>query len=69
MPDNAPLLFYEKIAAFGKTHLNANGKIFVETHENFAQETAAMFAQSYQQVEIIKDIFGKERMVTATLCR
>ena len=68
VPDNAPLLFYEKIALFGKKHLTANGKIFVETHENFAQATAAMFAQSYQQVEIIKDIFGKERMVRATLC-
>ncbi|UEG51250.1 peptide chain release factor N(5)-glutamine methyltransferase [Ferruginibacter lapsinanis] len=69
VPDNTPLLFYEKIALFGKSHLHNNGKIFVETHENFAKETAAMFAQSYQQVEIIKDIFGKQRMVTATQSR
>lgn len=69
VPDNTPLLFYEKIALFGKKHLNVNGKIFVETHENFAQATAAMFAQSYQQVTIAKDLFGKERMVTATQFR
>lgn len=65
VPDNSPLLFYEKIAAFGKTHLNSNGKIFMETHEDFAGATAALFAQQYKDVAIKKDIFGKERMVTA----
>lgn len=65
VPDNSPLLFYEKIAAFGKTHLNKNGNIFMETHEDFAGETAALFAQQYKDVAIKKDIFGKERIVTA----
>jgi release factor glutamine methyltransferase len=30
VPDKTPLLFYEKIAAFGKKHLQINGKIYVE---------------------------------------
>lgn len=64
VPDKRPLLFYEKIAAFGKTHLNSNGKIFMETHEDFTRETAALFTQRYKTVAIKKDIFGKERMVT-----
>lgn len=66
VPERSPLLFYEKIAAFCKTHLNTNGKIFMETHEDFAKETAALFARQYANVEIKKDIFGKERMVTAS---
>ncbi len=66
VPDNSPLLFYEKIAAFGKTHLNPTGTIFMETHEDFAKKTAALFANNYKTVSIKKDLFGKERMVTAS---
>ncbi len=65
VPDNSPLLFYEKIAAFGKTHLTINGKIYMETHEDFATKTAALFSQFYKEVIIKTDIFGKERMVVA----
>jgi release factor glutamine methyltransferase len=66
VPDNQPLLFYEKIAKFGRSHLNYNGKIFVETHEDYTSEVAKLFAQTYQQVIVKKDLFGKERMVIAT---
>lgn len=66
VPDNQPLLFYEKIAKFGRSHLNYNGKIFVETHEDHTQEVAALFSATYQQVLVKKDLFGKERMVIAT---
>ena len=65
VPDNAPLLFYEKIATFGIKHLNPNGQIFMETHEDFAKETAALFSENYKTVLIKKDLFGKERMVIA----
>lgn len=66
VPNNAPLLFYEKIAAFGIKHLNPNGQIFMETHEDFAKETALLFNKNYKDVSIKKDFFGKERMVIAT---
>ncbi len=59
VPDNSPLLFYEAIAAFSKTHLKPNGKIYLETHEGYAKQTAAIFPNA----EIKKDINGKERMV------
>lgn len=65
VPDNSPLLFYEKIATFGKTHLNHGGEIFMETHEDYAKETASLFKQHYKEVTIQKDIFDKERMVIA----
>ena len=62
VPDNRPLLFYEKIAAFGKEHLKSNGKIYVEIHQDFAKETAEVFEQPYCAV-IKKDMFGKQRML------
>jgi release factor glutamine methyltransferase len=66
VPDNDPLLFYKKIAVFGKTHLNPEGKIYLETHEDYTRETAAVFtALHYEHVVIKEDIFGKERMVIA----
>ena len=67
VPNNTPLLFYEKIAAFGIKHLNPNGQIFMEIHEDFGKETAELFEKNYKDLLIKKDIFGKERMVVATL--
>jgi release factor glutamine methyltransferase len=66
VPDNNPMLFYEKIARFGRSHLNYNGKVYMETHEDYAKEVAALFAASYQQVITKKDLFGKERMIIAS---
>jgi len=65
-PESSPLIFYEKIATFGCTHLHPKGNIYLETHEDFAQETAALFRSNYQTVVIKKDIYGKERMIIVT---
>jgi release factor glutamine methyltransferase len=64
--NNQPLVFYEKIALFGKEHLKPGGKIFLETHELYAAETAALFNDGCYSSFIQKDIFEKERMVIAT---
>jgi release factor glutamine methyltransferase len=66
VPDRSPLVFYEKIAAFGRDHLLPNGKIYLETHEDLAKETAALFRIHYQTVMIKKDMYGKDRMVIIT---
>lgn len=66
VPDDNPLLFYEKIAKFGRSHLNYNGKIYLETHEDYAKEVAALFKATYRDVLVKKDMFGKERMVIAS---
>ncbi len=66
VPDLSPLIFYEKIAAFGKDHLHHSGKIYLETHEDYASAVAAIFQKEYPTVMIKKDIFGKERMVLVT---
>ena len=66
VPDDSPLIFYEKIAAFGRDHLLPNGKIYLEAHEDYAKETAALFGSHYQTVMIKKDMYGKERMIIIT---
>ena len=66
VPNRSPLIFYEKIAAFGRDHLLPNGKIYLETHEDYAEETAALFRSNYQTVMIKKDMYGKERMIIIT---
>lgn len=65
VPDNRPLIFYEKIADFGKLHLKEKGKVFVETHENYAEEVKMLFIKKGYQSEIKEDAFGKKRMVIA----
>lgn len=69
VPDQSPLLFYEKIAAFAKKHLEEKGKVFVETHEEFANATANLFSKYFDKVELKQDMFGKNRMLKATQCR
>ena len=66
VPTKSPLIFYEKIAVFGRNHLVHNGKIYLETHEDYAKETAALFRKDYQTVMIKKDLYGKERMILIT---
>lgn len=66
VPDGNPLLFYEKIAEFGKDHLKPNGKIYLETHEDLAGKSAALFRHHYQTVIIKRDMYGKERMLLIT---
>ncbi len=66
VPNDSPLIFYKKIADFGKTNLRPLGKIYLETHEDYAGEVAALFRKNYETVMVKKDIYGKERMVLIT---
>ncbi len=63
VPDNDPLLFYKKILIFAYDHLEKYGKILLEVHEDYAKETAVIFAEAHYEVEIKKDMQGKERML------
>ena len=67
VPNKSPLIFYEKIAAFGITNLRPSGKIYLETHEDYAEKVAALFRKDYETVIIKKDMYGKERMVFVTI--
>lgn len=63
--DEDPFIFYRKIAAFAIEHLNKNGKIFTEVHEDYAKNVAEIFMNKGLNTTIIKDMQGKERIVTA----
>lgn len=64
--DSDPLLFYRALAAFGRDHLNSGGTIYCELHEDLAHPTADLFRQEgYADVEIRRDMQGKERMLKA----
>ena len=69
VPDHSPLLFYEKIALFAKKHLKENGKIYAETHEEFANATVHVFSKQFQKVQLKQDLLGKNRMIKATHSR
>jgi len=59
-----PLSFYAAISSFGKEHLSPNGFIYVEIHEDRAQNVMELFrSDGYNNIELRKDMQGKDRMI------
>ncbi len=66
VPEDDALLFYRKIALFGKQHIEDNGTIYCELHIDHAHQTKELFQQEgYASVEIRKDMHGNWRMLKA----
>lgn len=65
VPDDDALIFYRKIAAFGKTHLSDTGLIYLEINEMLGKEVVDLFCMMGYTVELRKDMQGKDRMVKA----
>ncbi|WP_234736728.1 peptide chain release factor N(5)-glutamine methyltransferase [Tellurirhabdus bombi] len=66
--DVDPLLFYKAVADFGCQHLTVGGACYVEINERFGPETQDVFAErGYRNVQIFKDIHGKDRFVKALI--
>ncbi|MEP6628247.1 MAG: peptide chain release factor N(5)-glutamine methyltransferase [Ginsengibacter sp.] len=63
--DDDPFIFYKKIGKFAHSHLSENGRIYVEVHEEFANQVKSIFENEGLITIIKKDIYGKERMVRA----
>jgi len=65
--DDDPLMFYRSIAEFGRKSLIANGKLYFELHEEYADEVKSLVVNlGYSQVRIQEDMQGKKRMLSAT---
>jgi release factor glutamine methyltransferase len=63
--DNA-LIFYERIAEFAQSHLKPGGMLFFEINEALAEDVATMLKEkSFKEIEVRKDMQGKDRMVKA----
>jgi release factor glutamine methyltransferase len=69
VPDNDALIFYKKILLFAENNLATNGKIFLEVHEDLANETANVFVEKNYTVEIKKDMQEKNRMLLINRCQ
>jgi len=64
--DENPLIFYKAIADFAKTNLKPNGELFFEINEYLGEETVDMLAaKGFINIELRKDMQGKDRMVKA----
>lgn len=64
--DEDPLIFYRTIGLFAQKKLRKNGCLFFECNEFNAPEVASLLLrQGWKNVELRKDMQGKERMIKA----
>lgn len=65
VPDEKPLIFYERIAGFSKIHLKNQGWLFFEINEAFGPECCDMLrGKGFSEIVLKKDINGKDRMIS-----
>ena len=61
-----PLLFYNKIAELAKKFLTKNGQLHFEINQYLGKETIKLLAEKgFKNIQLKKDIFGNDRIVTA----
>lgn len=66
VPDETPLLFYDKIARDGLALLSPGGRLYFEINETQGGSCARMLeGYGYGQVRIIKDLYDKDRIASA----
>ncbi|NMH24394.1 peptide chain release factor N(5)-glutamine methyltransferase [Flavobacterium solisilvae] len=64
--DNDALLFYRKITELAKSHLAENGKLYFEINQYLGKDTVALVeSYGFKNVQLIKDIYGNDRMISA----
>ncbi|MFD2565991.1 peptide chain release factor N(5)-glutamine methyltransferase [Pseudotenacibaculum haliotis] len=65
--DTDPLIFYDTIAGIAKQHLTKGGLLFFEINQYLGKEMLALLHDyQFQNIELKKDLFGKDRMTKAT---
>jgi release factor glutamine methyltransferase len=65
VPDEEPLLYYKAITDKARTMLRENGFIAFEINEKFGDKVKDLLTGSgFVNVEIIRDLSGKDRIVT-----
>lgn len=67
--DTDPLVFYKEISKKALTVLRKNGYLYFEINENFGNETIKLLEEiGFVNIELKKDINGKDRMIKA-MCK
>jgi release factor glutamine methyltransferase len=67
VPDEDPLVFYKAIARLAKLHLSTNGQLFFEIHYDQGDAMIALLDEMHFHAELRTDLFGKDRMIRASL--
>jgi len=66
VPDDAPLVFYERIITLALLHLKQGGRIYFEINEAFGSAIAHLLAMAgFETIQIRQDLQGKDRWVVA----
>lgn len=64
--NNAPLLFYQHIAAFAWKHLLPGGNLYFEINRNFGIEVCDLLRKmGFENIQLRQDLHGVDRMVHA----
>lgn len=67
VPDNDPLLYYNAILKFTEKSLKKGGRIYFEINESLGSEMLVLVGKyGYSNVELLKDIRGKDRFIVAS---
>lgn len=67
VPDEDPLVFYKAIARLAKLHLKPNGQLFFEIHFDQGEAMVNLLDEMHFHAELREDLFGKDRMIRASL--
>lgn len=68
VPDEDPLRFYDRIAAYAAEHLNTGGSLYFEINEAYGSEMVKLLeSHNFTSVELRKDIFDKDRFIRGYL--
>ena len=67
VPDDNPLLFYDKIATIATRNLAPQGRLFFEINQYLADPMCQMLQQKGFYTELRKDLNGNDRMIMSQL--
>jgi release factor glutamine methyltransferase len=64
--NNSPIIFYERIADLAQQKLKSGGLLYFELHHFYSAEVITYLEKiGFQQIEVRKDLQGKNRMLKA----
>ena len=71
VPDSDPLLFYRRIASLFSPFRGTEGAyLFFEINESYASQLSAMLSGlGYTDIQITKDIYGKDRIIEGRMAQ
>nr|WP_315231972.1 peptide chain release factor N(5)-glutamine methyltransferase [uncultured Flavobacterium sp.] len=63
--DNDALIFYKKIAELAQKNLSENGQLYFEINQYLGKETVDLLEKmNFKNIELRKDIYGNDRMIS-----